>query len=108
MENAAQAQRHASNPASVAPPVQHPSSNITLEPLTEGEPNPSSTDDRGAHGSNNNGSDNEQDQVAAEPAYDYAYVHETWKAREAEAAVDEARPETSLLELRKDRDCHPN
>ena len=30
---------------------------------------------------------------AAEPTYDFAYVHEAWKAREAVAAVDEVRDE---------------
>ena len=49
------------------------------------------------------------DQAAAEPAYDYAYVREAWKAREAEAAVDEARPETSLLKATRRRrgTCEP-
>ena len=35
MASAAQAQQHASNPASVASPVQHPSSNVAPEPLPE-------------------------------------------------------------------------
>jgi hypothetical protein len=35
-------------------------------------------------------------------------VREAWEAREAEAAVDEARRETSPLELRKDRDVIAN
>ena len=82
MESAAQAQQRANNPASVASPVQHPSSNFTPEPLPEGGANPSSTDDTGAPGSGNDGSDNKQDQAAAEPTYDFAYVYEAWKARE--------------------------
>ena len=35
-------------------------------------------------------------------------MREAWEAREAEAAVDEARRETSPLELRKDRDVIAN
>tara|TARA_B110000046_G_C12701526_1_gene276800 strand:+ start:223 stop:456 length:234 start_codon:yes stop_codon:yes gene_type:complete len=69
MEKSAQAQQRANNPASVASPVQHPSSNFTPEPLTEGDTNPSNTDDTGARDSSNNGSDDKQDQAAAEPKY---------------------------------------
>ena len=81
-----------SNPASVISPVQHPSSNFTPEPLPKGDTNPSSTDDTGARDSGDKGSDDKQDQAAAEHKYNFAYVHEEWKAREAKAAVDEASP----------------
>ena len=47
----------------------------------------------GARDSSDNGSDDKHDQAAAEPKYDFAYVHEEWKAREAKAAVDEANQE---------------
>ena len=50
----------------------------------------------------------DQEQAEAEQAHDYASVREAWEAREAEAAVDEARRETSPLELRKDRDVIAN
>ena len=88
--------------------MQHPSSNFAPEPLPEGDANPSSTDATGAPDSSNDGSDNKQEHAAAEPAYNYASVHEACEAREAEAAVDEARRETSPLELRKDRDVLAN
>ena len=57
----------------------------------------------GARDSGDKGSDDQQDQAAGERKYDFAYVHEAWKAREGKAAVDEASPETTPLELRKDR-----
>ena len=78
-------------------------SNFTPEPLPKGEPNSSSTDGTGARDSGDKGSDDQQDQAAGERKYDFAYVHEAWKAREGKAAVDEASPETTPLELRKDR-----
>ena len=79
MARAAQAQQRASDPAPVASPVQHPSSSVAPEPLPEGGPNPSSTADAGAPDSNDDGSER-QEQAAAEPAYDYASVHERQNA----------------------------
>ena len=67
-----------------------------------------STASAGTPDCTNNDNDDKQEQAEAEQAHDYASVREAWEAREAEAAVDEARRETSPLELRKDRDVIAN
>ena len=99
----AQAQQRANGPVTVASQVRRPSSNVAPEPLPEVGPVPSSTTDAGAPDSTTD-DNKDQEQAAAEQEHDYASVRGTWEARETEAAVDEARRETSSLELRKDRD----
>ena len=92
----AQAQQRANGPVTVASQVRRPSSNVAPEPLPEVGPVPSSTTDAGAPDSTID-DNNDQEQAAAEQEHDYASVRNTWEARETEAAVDEARRETSSL-----------